>query len=71
MIVVVQTTATVTCTCWLSEEESEKVVNYADETGLELEDAVAELYDKGELNLYDNSTESDFSTESIDSAIRE
>ena len=66
MRLTVETTAIVTYTCWLTKEDSEKVINYADENGLELEEAVAELYDSSEINLYYNSTESDFSTESID-----
>lgn len=66
----VETTATVNYACWLSEEDSQKVIDYADENGLELREAVAELYADGKIDLYDDSTESDFSTESIDTAIR-
>ena len=62
----VETTAIVTYTCYLTEEDSEKVINYADENGLELTEAVAELYSNAEIDLYHESTESDFSTESID-----
>lgn len=71
MRLTVETTATVICTCFLTEEDSEKVINYADENGLELTEAVAELYDNSEINLYYDSTESDFSTESIDMVERE
>ena len=71
MILVVETTAIVTYACYLTEEDSEKVINYADENGLELTEAVAELYENSEINLYHESTESDFSTESIDRVERE
>ena len=71
MILTVETTAIVTYTCYLTEEDSEKVINYADENGLELTEAVAELYGNSEINLYHESTESDFSTESIDMVERE
>jgi effector-binding domain-containing protein len=71
MKITVETTATVTYTCFLTEEDSEKVINYADENGLELTEAVAELYANSEINLYHNSTESDFSTESIDMVEKE
>ena len=66
MMLTVETTAIVTYTCYLTEEDSEKVINYADENGLELTEAVAELYSNAEIDLYHESTESDFSTESID-----
>lgn len=71
MALKVTTTATVTYTCWLSEEDSQKVIERADEEGEELTEAVAYLYDAGEISLYDDSTESDFSTESIESVERD
>ena len=67
----VETTATVTYTCFLTEEDSKKVIKYANKEGLELTEAVTELYDKSEINLYHESTESDFSTESIDMVEKE
>lgn len=70
MWIEVKTTATVTYTCNLNEEDTKKVCDYANEQGLTLREAVAELYAEGEIDLYDNSTESDFSTESIDRAIK-
>ena len=66
----VETTATVTYTCRLNEEDTNKVCAYADENGLTLREAVAKLYDNGDIDLYDSSTESDFSTESIDQVTR-
>ena len=71
MWIEVETTATVTYVCNLNEEDTKKVCDYANEQGLTLKEAVAELYSNGEIDLYDNSTESDFSTESIDSARKE
>jgi hypothetical protein len=70
MWIEVETTATVTYVCNLSEEDTKRVCDYAIEQGLTLREAVAELYAVGKIDLYDNSTESDFSTESIDRAIR-
>ena len=69
-MIIVETTATVTYTCWLSEEDSQKVIDYADENGLDLKEAVAELYADSEIDLYNNSIDSDFSTESIDKVRR-
>lgn len=59
-------TATVTYACEISEEEAQKIVDYAEEIDMPLSYAAWTLYQKGELNLYDNSTESDFSTEDIE-----
>lgn len=70
MWIEVETTATVTYVCNLSEEDTKKVCDYADEQGLTLREAVKELYADGKIDLYDDSTESDFSTESIDRVIR-
>ena len=54
--------ATVTYACYLSESESEAVRSCAEEEECSLEEAVMMLYNDGTLNLYHNSTESDFST---------
>lgn len=54
--------ATVTYACYLSESESELVQKCAEEEECSLEDAVMMLYNEGALNLYHNSTESDFCT---------
>ena len=61
---IITTVATVQYACELSEEDAEKVRAVAGEDG-DLIGAVWELYTAGEINLYRNSTESDFSTESI------
>lgn len=71
MWIEVETTATVTYVCSLNEEDTKKVCDYASESGLTLKEAVAELYSNGEIDLYKYSTESDFSTESIDRVSRE
>lgn len=70
MWIEVETTATVTYTCNLNEEDTKKVCDYANEQGLTLREAVADLYAEGKIDLYDSSMESDFCTESIDSAIK-
>ena len=57
--------ATVTYTCTLSEEDSQKVRDYIGDTDLSFEDAILELYSNGEISLYGNFFESDFSTEQI------
>ena len=62
----VTVTATVQYTCFLNEAKARKVKAYAEENNCTLEEAVRELYYDDELDLYDNSTESDFTTESID-----
>lgn len=66
----IETTATVTYNCCLNEEDTKKVCDYANENSLTLREAVAELYDNDEIDLYGSATESDFSTESIDRVTR-
>lgn len=71
----VTVTATVQYWCNLSDEDSEKVdelIRQSEEDPdnlfpYTLEEAVWALYHKGEISLYDDSTESDFSTERIES----
>ena len=62
----VETTAEVITTCILTDEDEEKVKTFMEENDCDLEDAVKELFWNNELNIYDQSTESDFHTESID-----
>lgn len=60
-------TAEVQYCCELSKEDSQKVIQYAKEANCEYETAVWELYcGHYAIELYENSHESDFSTESID-----
>lgn len=65
MALVVMVEATVTYACRLSEEDEQKVREYIGDTDLSIDDAVMELYDVGKIDLYKNSTESDFSTNYI------
>lgn len=70
-MITVEVTASVLYTCQLTEEDEEKVKAFAEENDAELAVAVWELYSVGEINLYKNSVESDFSTEAIDDAYEE
>ena len=65
MALVAMVEATVTYACRLSKEEEQKIREYIGDTDLSIEDAVTELYNVGEIDLYKNSTESDFSTNYI------
>lgn len=62
----VETTAEVITTCILTDEDEEKVKAFMEENDCDLEDAVRALFWNNELNIYDQSTESDFHTETID-----
>jgi hypothetical protein len=70
-MVTVEVTASVMYTCELTAEDEEKVKAFAEENDVELTSAVAELYAIGEIDLYRNSVESDFSTKRIDDAYEE
>ena len=71
MALIVMVEATVTYACRLSREAEQKVREYIGDTDLSIEDAVMELYCDGKIDLYKNSTESDFSTNYIISVDRE
>lgn len=62
----VETTAEVITTCYLTDEDEEKVRAFMEENCCDLEDAVKELFWNNELDIYTHSTESDFHTQSID-----
>ena len=62
---IITTLATVQYACYLTEEEAEKVRAKAEEFGCDMITAVLELYAAGEIDLYRESTESDFSTDAI------
>jgi hypothetical protein len=64
----ITTTATVQYVCYLKDEDAEIVRQYAENEGCSLREAVSDLYADGVIDLYYESSESDFSTESIDSA---
>lgn len=65
-MLVVQTTAEVLYTCYLSDEDEELVNEYVAENDCDLEEAVRALYYKNKINLYADSRESDFNTQTID-----
>ena len=52
-------------TCELNETDAEIVREYAEKHKCSLEFAVLHCYCFGEINLYANSVESDFSTEEV------
>jgi hypothetical protein len=62
----IRTIATVEYTCWLTENDEQRVRVYAEETEIDIEEAVQELYAKGEIQIYQDSTESDFTTETVE-----
>lgn len=68
----IEAVATVYYTCSLSDEDSQKVIDYIKENPQEFEfmtdkekilKAVQELYEEDEISPYDSSDESDFLTE--------
>lgn len=61
----VEVEARVTYTCYLSEEDEQTVRNYAEEEQCDFEAAVWQCYIQNKISLYDNSTESEFSTEEV------
>lgn len=67
----VETTAEVITTCFLTDEDEEKVKAFMEENQCDLKDAVKKLFWNNELDIYYHSTESDFHTESIDSVEEE
>ena len=70
-MITVEVTAEVSYTCELTAEDEAKVKAFAEENNVELAVAVHGLYSVGEINLYKNSVESDFSTQRIDDAYEE
>lgn len=65
-MITVETRATVIYTCWLNEEDSQKVLDFLEENpDYNMTEAVSKLYADGEIDLYYDFTESDFSTEEI------
>lgn len=70
----VEAVGTIYYTCELSDEDEEKIVRYIKDNPEEFQylyeeevilEAVRILWDKGEIELYDNAIESDYSTEEI------
>ena len=71
MALIVMTEATVQYACRLTEEEEQRVREYAEQNEATLEEAVEALYNNSEINLYADSCESDFSTNIISDVIEE
>ena len=67
----VETTAEVITTCYLTDEDEKEVKNFMEKYNCDLEDAVIELFWTNKLDIYNNSIESDFHTESIDLVLDE
>ena len=63
---IVITTATVQYVSYLTDRNAEKVREYAKREECSLREAVDVLYNCGEIDLYDECVEADFSTKSID-----
>lgn len=64
---IVTTTATVRYVCYLTNEEDQKVLEYAEaHPDMALTEVVDELWMQGEIDLYRECAEADCSTESID-----
>lgn len=61
----VEVEASVIYTYYLSQEDEQTVRKYAEKLECDLELAVWHCYENGIIHLYDNSVESDFSTEEI------
>ena len=68
----IEAVATVHYTCWLSDEDSQKVIDYIKENPEEFEfmtdkekiiNAVEKLYEENKISPYDSSNEIDFATE--------
>ena len=62
----VEATAEVIITCYLTDKDEKKIRAFMEENNCDLEDAVKELFWDNKLDIYSNSTESDFNTQSID-----
>ncbi|MDY3130103.1 MAG: hypothetical protein SOW31_00065 [Treponema sp.] len=62
----VETTAEVITTCYLTDKDEKEVRNFMEKYNCDLEYAVNMLFWTNKLDIYNNSTESDFHTESID-----
>jgi hypothetical protein len=63
--------AIVTYACKLSKADEQKIKEYIEGTDLSAEDAILPLYNAGEIDLYKNSTESDFCTNYVTEVIEE
>lgn len=64
-MIIVETEALVNYCCRIEGEDEENILTYAKINGCSLTTAAKELYDMGEIELYNDSYETDFSTENI------
>ena len=71
MALIAMVEATVTYACRLSEEDEQKVREYIGDIDLSTADAIMELYYAGKIDLYKESTESDFYTNYVTGIYRE
>ncbi len=67
----VETTAEVITTCYLTNEDEKEVRDFMEKYNCDLEYAVNMLFWTNKLDIYNNSIESDFRTESIDLVLDE
>lgn len=67
----ISTVAKIWYTCILEGEDEQKILDYAQENDVSLEEAVSYLYGEGEIELYERSVESDISTEEIENVEEE
>ena len=67
----VETTAEVITTCYLTNEDEKEVRDFMEKYNCDLEYAVNSLFWTNKLDIYNNSTESDFHTESINLVLNE
>lgn len=51
--------------CELTKEDEQKVRDFMESEGIDIDDAVRELWMRNEIEIYTNSMESDFNTKEI------
>lgn len=61
----VKTKAIVYYTCSLNKEDEQKVLEYSTKNQVSLKNSIDDLYSDGRIDLYEYSTESDFTTDEI------
>lgn len=62
----IEATAQVLYTCILTKEDEDKVLSYAKENNVSLDEAVNDLWENGDIDIYaGNCTESDCNTEEV------
>jgi hypothetical protein len=62
----VEAEALITYTCWLTNEDEQKVREYAKENNVSINDAINDLWGESEINIYaGDQAESDCSTQKV------